>query len=177
MEIVQLIPPRISLQSEYRQMLTEWKATGEDMIPFTLKMNCDDFQDFVVRLLHAREGIGIPEDFVPHSTYWLVCNKEEKFRIVGAANIRHRLNENLLQIGGHIGYGVRPSERKKGYATEILRRALLICKENLNLSKVLVTCLKENMVSAKVIMKNGGILEKEIMYAGKIVQHYWISDF
>lgn len=177
MEYLQLIPPRISLQSEYRQMLTEWKATGEDMIPFTLKMNCDDFEDFVVRLLQAREGIGLPEGFVPHSTYWLVCKRAEKFRIAGAANIRHCLNENLLQIGGHIGYGVRPSERGKGYATEILRRALLICKEEMKITKALITCHKDNVASAKVILKNGGILEKEIEHYGKTVQHYWISDF
>jgi predicted acetyltransferase len=80
----------------------------------------------------------------------------------------------LADRGGHIGYGIRPSERKKGYATEILRQALDIMKD-LNINKVLITCDKENIGSAKTIIKNGGILESEGVSDESVFQRYWID--
>jgi predicted acetyltransferase len=107
---------------------------------------------------------------VPAHTYFLVCNNK---RIFGAINIRHCLNEYLFQFGGHIGYGIRPSERGKGYASLMLGMALPIAKK-LGIDEVLVTCDKNNTASAKTIIKNGGILENEVMEEEEIVQRYWI---
>ena len=76
--------------------------------------------------------------------------------------------------GGHIGDGVRPSERRKGYATEQIRLALQKCKE-LGIDRVLMTCEDWNVGSAKSIINNGGILENEIEVEGKIFQRYWID--
>ena len=90
-------------------------------------------------------------------------------------NIRHRLDPYLLQYGGHIGDGIRPSERRKGYATEMIRLALLECKK-LGIDRVLMVCEKENVASAKSIRKNGGILENELVDdRGRIQQRYWID--
>jgi predicted acetyltransferase len=91
-------------------------------------------------------------------------------------NIRHRLNEFLAREGGHIGYSVRPSERRKGYATRMLQMALQKCAE-MGLEKVLIACDKENIGSAKVIMNNGGVLESEITDGSlaEVVQRYWID--
>ena len=95
--------------------------------------------------------------------------------MVGAVNIRHYLNEKLLFDGGHIGDGVRPSERRKGYATKIISLALDECK-NLGINKVLITCNKDNIGSAKSIINNGGILENEVVDEDKqVVQRYWIK--
>ena len=87
---------------------------------------------------------------------------DERNIMVGAVNIRHKLNEYLLQYGGHIGDGIRPGERGKGYATRMISLALEECKK-LGIRKVLMVCDKENIGSAKSILKNGGVLENEVM--------------
>ncbi len=94
--------------------------------------------------------------------------------MIGMIDIRHRLNESLLQYSGHIGFSVRKSERQKGYAKEMLRVALGVCKE-LNINRVLVTCFKENVGSAKTIISNGGILENEVVEGDYLTQRYWIT--
>lgn len=94
--------------------------------------------------------------------------------VVGAVNIRHYLNEDLLRNGGHIGDGVRPSERRKGIAIKMISLALEECRK-LRISKVLMVCDKDNIGSAKSIINNGGILENEIICDGVIEQRYWIE--
>lgn len=100
---------------------------------------------------------------------------EDRDRLLGAVNIRHYLNDSLLKEGGHIGDGIRPSERRKGYATEMIRLALIECKK-LGIDKVLMTCDKDTIGSAKSIVKNGGVLENEFVNSdGDVEQRYWIS--
>ena len=98
----------------------------------------------------------------------------ERNKMVGAINIRHKLNDYLLNYGGHIGDGVRPSERRKCYATKIIGLALKECQK-LNIDKVLLVCDKDNIGSAKSIKNNGAILENEIVKDGKTIQRYWIE--
>ena len=102
------------------------------------------------------------------------CGKRD-CRIVGTIQLRHELNEELLLSGGHIGYGVRPFERRKGCATQMLALALERCK-GLGLDRALITCNRENEASAATIRKGGGVLENEIPDKnGKITQRYWIN--
>ena len=121
------------------------------------------------------ENLDTTEDnkdgWVPDTT--LFCLDKDRDVFVGAVNIRHYLNENLLRTGGHIGDGVRPSERKKGYATAMIALALEECKK-LGISRVLMCCDKENIASAKSIIRNGGVLENEVEDDGHIEQRYWI---
>lgn len=114
----------------------------------------------------------ISEDRVPAHTYFLMTESEN--RIIGMINIRHKLNDFLLLKGGHIGYSIRPTERRKGYGNKILSLGLEKCKE-LSISKVLVICNKENFNSAKVIKNNGGIFKDEIPREDGIFQRYWIE--
>ena len=93
---------------------------------------------------------------------------------MGAVNIRHSLNDYLLQYGGHIGDGIRPSERRKGYATGMIGLALEECRR-LGIRKVLMVCDKDNIGSARSILKNGGVLENEVEEEGKLKQRYWIT--
>lgn len=92
----------------------------------------------------------------------------------GAINIRHYLNDQLLLNGGHIGDGVRPSERRKGIATKMIALALQECKK-MGISRVLMVCDKDNIGSAKSIQKNNGILENEVIVDGVVEQRYWID--
>ena len=112
------------------------------------------------------------EGYVPASTFF--AYDRERDILVGAVDIRHSLNEALLLDGGHIGDGVRPSERRKGYATAMIALALDECRK-LGIEKVLMVCNKENTGSAKSIQNNGGVLENEINVEGETVQRYWIQ--
>ena len=104
----------------------------------------------------------------------MFCLDKDRNIFVGAVNIRHVLNDALLKTGGHIGDGIRPSERRKGYATAMIALALDECKR-LGIKKVLMTCDKNNIGSAKSIINNGGILENEIEADEHIEQRYWIQ--
>jgi predicted acetyltransferase len=114
----------------------------------------------------------VREGRVPATQYIGVRTNDN--RVVGMLQIRHTLNEYLLRLGGHIGYSVRPSERRRGYAKQMLALALDHCRL-LGLDKVLITCDKNNPASAKTILANGGVLENEIDEGNRITQRYWIA--
>lgn len=139
------------------------------IIPYAIRRI--DYQDFAYYCdnLEVKDANG---GRVPDSTFF--CLDEERNIIVGAVNIRHYLNESLLLDGGHIGDGVRPSERRKGIATKMIALALDECRK-LGIEKVLVVCDKDNIGSAKSIQNNGGIMENEIEVDGVIEQRYWIE--
>lgn len=149
-------------------MMDEWTKSGERIIPYAIRKN--DYKDYDSYL----EGLDNPgsDGWVPDSTYF--CLDEERNIFVGAVNIRHYLNESLLFDGGHIGDGVRPSERGKGIGTKMIALALEKCR-SLGMDKVLMVCNKSNVASAKTIINNGGVLENEIDVNGAIDQRYWIE--
>src|SRR6478736_2526166 len=105
------------------------------------------------------QGINLPEGWVPDSTFWLI-NRDK--RILGAVNIRHQLTEKLLNSGGHIGYGIRPTERRKGYATLLLKLALEKARE-LGIHRVLVVCDERNIASERTILINGGTSDTDFV--------------
>lgn len=131
-----------------------------------------DFDKWLKVIQNDLSSKTIDKDRVPATLYLTIRKRDEK--IVGNIQIRHYLNEKLLNYGGHIGDSVRPSERRKGYATEQIRLALEKCKE-LGIGNVLMDCDKSNIASAKSIQNNGGVLENEVDINGKLVQRYWIS--
>ncbi|MBG9493300.1 GNAT family N-acetyltransferase [Bacillus thuringiensis] len=159
---VSLLTPTTDLQEEYLDFYNEWKDSGETMIPWVITKNPANFPAMVQELLDAHNGINIPETWVPDSTYWLVTDEN---KIVGAVNIRHSLTEHLFNAGGHIGYSIRPSERRKGYATKLLALSLEKTKE-LDITKVLVVCDAVNTASEKTILHNGGIRDDDFTEEG-----------
>jgi len=119
----------------------------------------EDYGNWVQEKLDWHKGLNVPEKFVPSSTYFAVRGSDD--RVVGMIDLRHRLNEYLTKSwNGHIGYSVRPTERKKGYATEMLRLALEECVGR-GISPVIVGCDADNIGSKKTILKHGGVLKHE----------------
>lgn len=150
-------------------MMEEWLASGENIIPQIIaKADYRNFETYVDSL-EVRQAT---ETLVPDSTFF--CLDASRSRLVGAVNIRHWLNDGLLLTGGHIGDGVRPSDRGKGIATEMIRLALEECRR-LHIGRVLMVCRKENAASARTIQKNGGVLENEVCTGGTVYQRYWID--
>lgn len=155
------------------EMMEEWSAAGEKIIPYAIR-KADPRGDFAAYLesLEVSEAQAAREGLVPDSTFF--CLDEESGRLVGAVNIRHRLNEALFLNGGHIGDGVCPSARGKGYGTAMIALALEECRA-LGLDRVLMVCDKTNAPSARTIQKNGGVLENEVAVDGVTEQRYWID--
>ena len=165
--------PRVDLIESYRALVREFEEAGEDLVPFPLSFPHEDGFALVERLAREARGEGLPEGFVSHSTYWLVL---EGTTVVGVSNLRHELTPFLRHEGGHIGYGVRPSARGKGFGTEVLRQTLTRAAE-LGLERVLVACGADNERSIRAIVSNGGVLEADnvIAHDGAIMQRYWIG--
>jgi predicted acetyltransferase len=171
---LKLIKLTAAYKDQLIEMIDEWKAdqlaNGTNRSPWAIFKN--DPRDFD-RYLAELEIRTPTENRVPDSVFFLL--DQDRDRLLGAVNIRHYLNEALLRDGGHIGDGIRPSERRKGYATEMIRLALLECKK-LGIDRVLMVCDKDNVGSAKSIVRNGGALENEIVGEdGGIEQRYWIT--
>ena len=173
-ENLKLVEPCESLVGALSEFFADYgdKAREEDGLGRVLGV---ELGDRVKRLRELAKGIDLPEGFVPFNSYWLV---RDGSTILGTLRLRHRLNENLREVGGHIGYSIRPSERGKGYATRMLSMALPKARR-LGLSRVLITCDQNNHASARVIEKNGGVLEckKQIDHKGKpqVCRYYWIE--
>jgi predicted acetyltransferase len=119
-----------------------------------------------------RLGVGLPDGLVDAT--FLVADVGGE--IVGRVSIRHRLNDFLLREGGHVGYAVRPAYRGRGYATEILRQSLVVCRA-LGIDRVLATCDDDNEASIRVIERCGGVLENVLTDTANGVpkRRYWID--
>ncbi len=167
---LKLIKASPEYKAQITDLLDEWYATGENIVPFAIRrLDYHDFDDYCNNLENHNFLV---DHFVTDSTFF--CLDEDSDMAVGAVNIRHYLNESLLADGGHIGDGVRPSMRRKGIATKMIGLALEECKK-LGIYKVLMVCDKNNIGSAKSIMNNGGVLEDEPVIDGVTEQRYWID--
>jgi predicted acetyltransferase len=149
----------------------EFLERGELICGSCLWLEYQDYEAWV-RWLADSEAGRVPEGRIGSTTYF--TRRVSDGRIVGIVDIRHSLSPFLLERGGHIGYSVRPSERRKGVATAQLALALEKCRQ-MGIQRVLVTCDKENLGSARTIQKNGGVLENEVGEGKEVVQRYWID--
>ena len=175
MRELKLVSPNRIFQSQYMNLLNECKEDIQKcgmsyFIPISVN---NSFSYYIQRLNNYEKGLELPEGWVPSSTYWLMDN--ECNRILGTITIRHMLVGYLLFRGGHISYYIRTSERRKGYATLMLKLALKKSKI-LKIPKIMITCAKDNKGSAKTIQNNGGIFHSEDIEDGEIFQRYWIDN-
>ncbi|EPZ43342.1 hypothetical protein N007_13025 [Alicyclobacillus acidoterrestris ATCC 49025] len=150
MKPVYLVKPSIAYRNAYLSFYEEWSRSGEPMIPWVITKDPSDFEGMVQFLLESERGESLPEGWVPGSTYWLV---DDEPTVIGVVNIRHWLTEQLAQSGGHIGYGIRPSRRRQGYATKLLALSLDKARE-LGIDRVLLVCDESNVASKKDYTKS-----------------------
>ena len=169
--MIRLVTPSEINEIEYKELVNEFTAAGEDLVPNALEQGKLSFRDHIKNLEDYSIGLNLPENYVPATTYFLI---DHFGRFIGATNVRHKLNGFLRTEGGHIAYGIRPSSRQNGYGTKLLGLALEKAKE-LNISPVLIICDKNNHYSSAVIQKNGGILEAEARIKDNIIQRFWIK--
>lgn len=140
--------------NELREYGSEIDGTGS----LDSMLRTATYEEWIDKVISDIDVANIKPERVPALTYFYV--REEDGRVVGMTNIRLRLNDFLRTQGGHIGYCIRPSERRKGYATSMLGEALRVCKI-MGIDKVIVTCDTVNIASAKTIQNNGGVLDAE----------------
>ena len=155
----QLVFPDTHYKESYLAAVAEYKAAGSP--PQHFEEPDGDFGEFVAKIKSRAQGENLPAGFVPQTDYWLVDGEE----YIGSLSIRHTLTDHLREIGGHIGYGIRPSKRKMGYGKRILKLGLEKAKE-LGIEKVLLTCDVTNDGSRKIIEGNGGVLENTVPNPG-----------
>jgi len=170
--MLKLIEIDETLRKETLDYQSEFKSNNERIHGSAGLTEATSFDEWLSALKDNEKIETLRPGRVLATTYF--AQRIDDGRIVGIIDIRHTLDEYLLQYGGHIGYSIRQSERRKGYAKEMLGLALQKCKD-LQLDRVLITCDKDNLASARTIQSQGGVLENEVMNDGKMMQRYWIQ--
>ena len=158
---MKLLTPTMEFDREIQAFRREYLKSGESMDGGASLRKFENTRDWLNQLDELESEF--------------IFVREEDRKIVGLIQIRHRLNEYLSQYGGHIGYCVLPSERRKGYATQMLSLALEACR-TLEIRDVLITCLAGNEASRKTILANGGEFES-VVYEPESrsrIERYWI---
>ncbi len=168
--MIRLIAPDASYETSYRQAVAELVAEGRT--DEAIGLEYPTFDAFIGHLRGLANGVGLPDGYVAGSTFWLVEGAE----YLGRVDVRHELTDELRRYGGHVGYLIRPSARRRGYATLALALGLRECR-TLGLDRVLVTCDVDNAASRRVIESNGGVLEDVIDVPGRNVStmRWWIE--
>jgi predicted acetyltransferase len=173
-----LVPPSAAYQQSCVEAFREGFRRGDQ--PAKAEDEIEeieaDFQDYIDRLTVKTGDILLPDGEriprAPGDIYWLVDGSD----FIGEAGVRYALNPWLTQIGGHVGYGIRPRFQNQGYGKLILRLALARCWDQ-GVRRALVTCYDHNIPSARVIEANGGVLENLIddPRGGGKSRRYWID--
>lgn len=151
----------------------EFLESGDSMDGTSNLSKYNDMEEWFQFISLSSQKETCRADWVPDTQYIFVRKTDN--RIVGMLDIRDELNEECRKYYGHIGYSIRKSERRKGYATLQLKAALEICKQK-KMDRILITCDRENIASVKTIITNGGSLEDEIFDPNDntMTQRYWI---
>lgn len=166
---LKLESPTLAMKQAFLDFTEDWNRNAQEITPYAFRLLGRSYEDWLRdTLLQETQA---PANFV---TAHCFCLMDGSDRMLGAIQIRHTLNEALLKSGGHIGYGVRPSERRKGYAETMLSLALPAAKK-LGIERALITCAKSNVASARTIMHCGGVLENEIEEEERVTQRYWVD--
>lgn len=165
--MLRLRRPQVTDKLAIEEMLADYQAHGSNTDGFWFRQETFDYEVWLKDCDAAEQGLGLPDGAVPYIQY---VSFDDKNRAIGFLNLRLRLNERLRQYGGHIGYSIRPSERRKGYAKEQLALGLAVCLTK-NIKQVLVTCSVTNEASRRTILAQGGVLADRL----GDTERYWID--
>ena len=170
-ETMTLVEPSVEYEDQIRAYRNEFLESGGSMDGTGSLRKYENPQDWID---HFKDQNNSPHGRVPSTQYMFV--REEDRKIVGMIQIRHYFNDYLEKYGGHIGYSVAPGERRKGYASLMLKTALPKCRE-LGIDRVLITCIKGNEGSRRTILNNGGVYECTVHEPdeGIDLERYWID--
>ncbi len=166
---LKIIKPNIRYEKSYKGYVTE--LGDEERYPFPLDFDHSDFTAWLKRVAEFEQGIDLPEGYVSSSTYFMVADGD----ILGISNLRHQMNDALLQAGGHIGLSTRPSLRGQGLGIMLLQMTLKQAVLR-GMDKVHIHCYANNPASAKMIEACGGVLDSEFKPDdGPVVLRYLIK--
>ena len=167
-----LIKPDTSFAGEIRSYREEMLLAGSSMDGTgALRRTENPFEWLKLNAIMENPKL-VPENKVTATQF--VLTDTDTGRIYGMLQVRHELNEYLQKFAGHIGYSVRPTERRKGYAKKMLKMALQYCKETLGLQRVMISCLVENEASRRTILSCGGVLEEKVY---EHVENVWLEKY
>jgi predicted acetyltransferase len=172
--VLTLEAPTPPLEASFWAMVAELDAAGEPFFSQQLRKLAQRHFAAYTALVEARaRGERLPPGHVSGHVYWLVRAGTD---IVGTSRLRHSLTPALEDIGGHIGYDIRPSARRRGYGTWLLALTLERARA-LGLDHVLLTCDTDNVGSVRIIERNGGVLASQGVSptSGKQISRYWIA--
>jgi predicted acetyltransferase len=168
---VKLVRPSIEHIASYFDFIEEMRANGDTIWPSRVASEGESAEAFVAKLLAKETHAEAPA--VCESVHWAIDDAE---RVVGVIALRHTLTEKLARFGGHVGYEVRPSARRRGVATEMIR-ALLRSERARSMGRILITCAPTNIASRRAIEANGGVLQGIVFVedVNRETCHYWID--
>ena len=172
-----LVKPDLTYYEKYNEMMNEWCDSKTQIALQFLDRPFNTIEEFAefIQMLDETELGNQDKRYCSATSYFVI---DENDRLVGAASLRHYLTVEGLNTWGHIGYGVRPSERRKGYGTEILKLTLEEAKKK-KIYKVLMGAHKSNVGSCKVIENCNGIFENEVNDPNddkEKINRYWINN-
>lgn len=171
--MIRIIKPTLEYADDIMAYRKEFIESGDSMDGCGKLRSCETAEEWFREIERYSNAITCPTDRVPSYTY--IALRLSDHRIVGICDLRHHINHPVLSLwGGHIGYSVRPNERRKGYGKEMLRLVLNEARA-LGLERVMITCYSDNIASEKTIIANGGVFEKDVIVDNEVIKRYWIE--
>lgn len=172
-----LVKPDLTYFECYNEMMKEWNESGTQIAPWFLDEPFNTLEEFAkfIQMLDECENANLDKRCASTTSYFVI---DENDRLIGATSLRNYLTIEGFNTWGHIGYGVRPRERKKGYATQMLKLMLEEAKRK-KIYKILIASHKFNIASCKVIEKCGGKLENVVddpNDKNNPINRYWINN-
>lgn len=157
--------------AEYKQAFLDANSSMDGCGPLR---RCEDSLTYISECRKYTSYETLPEDWVLTTQFFYIRKADN--RLVGMIQVRHYFNDWLSKFGGHIGYSIKPDERRKGYATSMLKAVLPYCKE-IGLDKILISCIDSNIGSEKTILNNGGVYESTVYEQDRKrnLKRFWIT--